>query len=319
MERARVWRSLTLDEDPTAFASPRCFIAAEDGSLWWHLAYVHAILQRNGAITWKRAAWLTTVITALDSSMLPPGQAKRPPGHRVAGYTPTVVTTMGLLWILGWLVVKARGSVQASLCLGFLAELCSRVAILRVVVDLGPFRYESHSIVGFVAHLERGLGALAFASMERAWAGLLAGGYISTPFSADRHPFADVVVFLLLAVKFLRSVRRWPAASTSTFLANALVTCFDHLATHITVYIRDVYCRAHDTSRPPPPMSCRKPNTRKYVVLDIEAKWEIIEQAATTGQSIEQVMRIKSGDPRFGGSYKSVATWLPKLNHLFFF
>ena len=69
----------------------------------------------------------------------------------------------------------------------------------------------------------------------------------------------DVVAFLLLAVKYMRSQKRWPSKSTTTFLDDALVVCLRHVATYLQIYVESVYCVAHDVSGPPPSKSIARP------------------------------------------------------------
>jgi len=167
--------------------------------------------------------------------------------------------------------------------------------------------------------MQEQLRLLAYRSLARAWDELYAQNVVTVAFDAPQHPFFDVLLFLVVVVRHLCQNHRWPRPRTRAFVQHTLQACLSYLAEGLRVYIRDVYCQSHDVTRPPPAVTFPRAGVRTHSVMSLDAKWEVVDQARRSNQSVEQVLRIKAdGDPAYKGSYKSCAMWQSKLNYLYF-
>ena len=166
------------------------------------------------------------------------------------------------------------------------------------------------------------------AAWQRTWETMLGDGTLHEPWDKDTHDLSDIALFCLWYVK---RRRQCASRTASTFQDMAV------LRAHVVGYLSRVLARHFTDSAEPEIKNDRKANAlvspqkcthtcadsagatapRKYVVVQPEAVWSIIEESRREGCSLEQVVGIRAADDHVGCAKSNCTEWRGRLADMY--
>ena len=360
MDRARLQRR-TL---PSNAAVPgRQAYSDHEGRLWFDLKYVYIALSKSGfPQDWryfKKGLMAMWGEAGVDVSEFFLGKA---PGTSVTD----ICSASALFTALWMLVSKSRTPSVIAACAACFEQACAlagQVPWLNSDSDAGNERQELASLQGqggrrsvlTVDRLHRRVAGMqelvdahhhcTRASWTQTWADLHSSGVISEPLSQCSHTLSNVVLFALWYIKTRRSNQSKNVTTSAgvTSLRRHLVAYLSRSLVHYILQTprpEDLQDRSAQSWVSPlastqgqlADASDEQERKRKYVRVQPESAWGVIEQARREGCSMEQVVRIRHEDIGMGCSSSSCPEWrgrwgdmyrqrrkmsLDKVHHLF--
>ncbi len=351
MDRARLQRR-TL---PSNAAVPGTQAYSDhEGRLWFDLKHVHMALSKSGyPQDWRyfrrglAAMWGEAGVDASEFFL---GQA---PGTHVTD----ICSARALLTALWMLVTKSRTPGVIAACTTCFEQACALAGQVPWLDSDSDARFEDerrelvslpgkggHSSVLTLDRLHRrvaGMQELVNArhhcsreSWTRAWADLHSRGTISEPLGQCSHTLLNVVLFALRFIKTRRdhSSKNTTSIAGMTSLCRSLVA---HLSRSVVRYIlqasqpEDLQDRSaqswvsprkvtqHLGDNPQASASDENNPLRKYVKVQPEAVWKVIEEARRAGCSLEQVVEIRREDGFMGCSSSNCPEWRGRLGDMY--
>ena len=336
MDRARLQRRTLV---PTAALPSTQVYSDDEGQLWHDLRHVHVKLCDAGySQPWKsfskdlRSLWSDTVVAPHQFFL----------GQAVGTHVSNICSTLALYIALWGLVARSRVKVLASASAAYIKQAC-------ILVDQAPWdgQGEQRELAGRPAaapltiHRDHrkvaGMRALILTrhhqtreTWKRTWSTMYADGILHESWDQDEHDLSDIVLF---ALHYTKQRRKCPSHSVSS------LRDVYRLGDQVLGYVaRVVDCHLEDAMGPQSkqddcapswvsPKKVAKPHsdddadvdtpTRKYVVVQPEAVWSIIQEARREGCSMEQVVGIRSKDEHMGCAKSNCPAWRGRLGDMY--
>ena len=306
-------RRLTVSCDPTAFPCLQVYHA--DGKLNWDISYLYQALWRAGErrekLDWIK--WCRDIVGKLglaDECVL------RKPG------APNTMSTVACLSFLAATVDKSSKDSMVSACASFLRNSFARAiaAAQRMGIEsvLDSLRLLPHGQVAGMQEYLATYPQMLKEAMITAWQEMQERGLLTSPWSQEMHPLADVLHVHLFFFRHRRSLRRRVLAkANSNHLCAKLKQLLQWGAANIDLYVLHEYASLHDTAAPAPSLGALGRCKRKYIKVTVDTMWRILEQARSSGISAAQVAGVRQADAELGVSRGTTLAWQGKLNFLY--
>ncbi len=324
-------RRVTIDADPRAFPSKQAFID-NNRNMWWDLHFLHLSFCWAGLRSCKKD-WLRWCKDVLQKPTIPLGALLRcRTSSSAQDPVANVCSTSGMCTLLWVLADVSRRGTTAHMCADSLKHASRRaceVTVCDVTLDgLESLRVTPHGrlhgLREFLSKSQHGLHSQQVEVLKGFWQALHTEGTVGDIWEQDSHTIVDILHFALFFSRTRRSLSQTPLPRVVRFLKmlrNALILW---LAPGMEKYVLDVYSLYHDVTKPAPTHSSHRPIPvasrdgedigckRKYVQVNPEVAWDMIEQARNTGTTVSQVIKVRRTDDHVGCAASNADTWVRK-------
>ena len=320
MNRTHLQRR-TVDEDPDVLPGAQVYLEAS-GRVWHDLKFVHVSLAKHGLKRdWSsyrhdlkrmwRQAELEETQFHLDIA--------------ASNQVSMICTSVALVVALWVHVACGRAGTVVQQCAAWLRSMCLRAGETHTA--LAPTQSESLRLLTLgdaPLDVRRGLRlrgwralvlsrhAATRASWIQQWSSMQREGCLTDSWDRDEHDFADVLHFVLWYRKRRASEKKTDGVATHRALRALRDAFVAYLAAALDAYIVQVYLPLRTEKAPPALVSPQKSGVRRYVQVQPEAIWDLIEQALDSGASVEQIAVIRREDAHVGCSESRALAWLAK-------
>ena len=349
MNRASITR-FVVDEDPEVIPGTQVWID-DSGQVWHDLHFVHtSMFSRGVKKEWREwRAGFTTYMKRLDISADRyhlRGQGSSPcasAGQQVDSFACRVWNIADSFAVLAsiWHTVEVTHIVTwATAGFDLLTALQTRIAqsvphlqgiCIRGVAEV-RFRVREGQLDGWGAWY-LGMSKPTQHAWSRLWGRMPECAQFAI--SADTQRISTIVHFVLYFRK-ARSDARCKISRKTQEVLNALrCGLLEYLSQGLDLYLKDVYLPLRPQQKPPLARISPKKNKvqeelvpsstytsvvqqpRKYVQVDPETMWDMMEDARASGASIAQVTVVRRGDPSAGCGQRVTSDVLTRMNFLY--
>ncbi len=324
---------LTIDGDPLVFPCKQAFLDTER-NLWWDLHFLHAALCRSGCRANKKdwTRWCKGVLAHGD---IPPAcvlycRNSSTPEDHIANVCSTSAKCM-LLWSVADVARQTSTAMACALWVKTAANRAGEVTTDTVTLAClgGALTVTRHGRLEGLCQLlgkpqsHHGVHTQQVDVLKTSWDALHREAILGEAWEQDTHRVVDVVHFAMLFSRTRRSQSRAPLPPVTRFmklLRNALV---QWIAAGMEKYFFEVYSSHHDVAKPAPsyhsaPAASRGDGAkRRYVQVNPEVAWDMMEQARNTGASLRQIIKVRRTDDHVGCATSSGESWVRKLQSMY--
>ncbi len=226
-------------------------------------------------------------------------------------------------------VTSARASQAVEVCASFIRHACLRALGtpakhgLQLLAAIPTRRGETCSVL-----VDKGRAVLGWKDLfatrhprtrevwaER-WGSMRTEQVVIGPLEGQEHLLTDVAQFAMFCLRERRTMHRKDCVASRCTLHVLCYGLVGYLSEVVDQYITGIYLPKHGGERSAPalvsPRRSKGPETRKYVSVQPETVWELIEQARSSGCSLEQVVKVRDGDAHVGCAKTRAIVWMSK-------
>ena len=326
-------QSLTIGADPAAFPCRRLHISA-DGQCFWELWYLHATLRQQGLVKERKYRWVRDCLVALGAVPLLLRASESGPWSYQGSKEPgllgaTVVNTVALLALLWHIVDTSRHSALVERARLYLVSAGTRAA--EASVSLPDHQFGGHGftltmrqgrvygLAAAVAHMHQQVRAV----FEDCWGRLHEANLVTSSMDSPNVALQDILTFSSM---FLRDRRQRsknvPRGTAMQILTSLHDTLLPWMAEALRHYLVVSYIPNHSDScqQPPSAVNLGRRQGKRYMHLDPDSIWSLLQRARRAGCSTRQVIQVgDTADAQVRACSPCQADiWANKLQQMYF-
>ena len=319
MERSKLTR-FTVDRDPSALPYVQGYV--DDGRrIWWDLNYMFVAMQKHGEKR-KKKDWLSRCVQVCVTNEMPDDIFKNTAGMP-RNFIGNIVTSRAAVGLLATSVDTGRIRDVGMACCDYLMQSMRRVLGVPSVprhFEVGQVRVTIDA-VGRVGCLDVALASLSrrtLAVFTEMWDMAFSINRVDVKFAPANIHMEEVLRVIPFCFKERRSQRKCLSTAVASHLSAFRKSLLEWLASGIDRYVFDAYANMHDTGAPPTALVNQHSACRRYVKVDCDTVWEIMQESLRTSTSMAQILKIRRLDPHVKSHSASNADlWKRRANHIY--